>query len=123
MPVDVGVIYEGERIRRKNMHVEFGGLKNEYKFELVRVQPPSKIVDGKISVLGPDIPDIPEGSSVPLGILIHVAGKEIEEDLEGVIERRIHEYCNLIEGLMHLNQRYDIHLRISKKSVKKGLNF
>ncbi|MDD5420113.1 MAG: CO dehydrogenase/CO-methylating acetyl-CoA synthase complex subunit beta, partial [Methanomicrobiaceae archaeon] len=39
---------------------------------------------------------------------------------EGVIERRIHEYCNYIEGLMHLNQRYDIWIRISKKPFKKG---
>ncbi|HID17166.1 TPA: CO dehydrogenase/CO-methylating acetyl-CoA synthase complex subunit beta, partial [Candidatus Bathyarchaeota archaeon] len=51
-----------------------------------------------------------------------VAGKDVEEDLEGIIERRIHEYCNYIEGFMHLNQRYDIWLRLSKKSFQKGLN-
>ncbi|MDD1673110.1 MAG: CO dehydrogenase/CO-methylating acetyl-CoA synthase complex subunit beta, partial [Methanomicrobiales archaeon] len=45
-----------------------------------------------------------------------------EENLEGVVERRIHEYSNYIQGLMHLNQRYDIWLRLSKKSYKKGFN-
>ena len=48
--------------------------------------------------------------------------KHIEEDLEGVIERRIHEYLNFIEGFMHLNQRYDIWIRLGKKSFQKGLN-
>ena len=57
-----------------------------------------------------------------LGIYIEVAGKGVEEDLEGVIERRIHEFMNYIEGVMHVNQRYDIWVRISEKSYKKGLN-
>ena len=38
IPVEVGVIYEGERIRRKNMQVELGGPKQEHKFELARVR-------------------------------------------------------------------------------------
>jgi len=122
IPVDVGVIYEGERIRKPDMHVEFGGPKVESKFELVKARKLNEIEDGKIQVIGPDIKDLKEGESYPLGIFVEVAGKEIEEDLEGVIERRIHEYCNYIEGFMHLNQRYDIWLRLSKKSFKKGLN-
>lgn len=122
IPVDVGVIYEGERIRRKDMHVELGGPQQEAKFELVRVKGLDKVEDGKITVVGPDIKDMKEGDSYPLGIYIEVAGKEVEEDLEGVIERRIHEYCNFIEGFMHLNQRYDIWLRLNKKSFGKGLN-
>ena len=122
IPVDVGVIYEGERVRRKDMHVELGGPKQEAKFELVRVKGLDEIEDGKITVVGPDVKDMKEGDSYPLGIYIEVAGKEVEEDLEGVIERRIHEYCNFIEGFMHLNQRYDIWLRLNKKSFGKGLN-
>lgn len=122
IPVDVGVIYEGERIRRKQMYVEFGGPNIETKFELVRVRKMDEIEDGKIGVVGPDIKDMKEGSSHPLGILVEVAGKQVSEELEGVFERRIHEYCNFIEGFMHLNQRYDIWLRLSKKSFQKGLN-
>jgi len=122
IPVDVGVIYEGERIRRKEMHVELGGPKQSAKFELVRVKSLDQVEDGKISVIGPDIKDMEEGSSHPFGIYIEVAGKDVEEELEGVIERRIHEYCNFIEGFMHLNQRYDIWIRLGKKSFSKGLN-
>ncbi len=122
IPVDVGVIYEGERIRRKEMYVELGGPKQAAKFELVRIKNLDQVEDGKISVVGPDIKDMEEGSSHPFGIYIEVAGKDVEEELEGVIERRIHEYCNFIEGFMHLNQRYDIWIRLGKKSFGKGLN-
>ncbi len=122
IPVDVGVIYEGERIRRKDMYVELGGPKQEAKFELVRVKGLDEVEDGKITVVGPDLKDVQEGGNIPFGIYIEVAGKDVEEELEGVIERRIHEYCNFIEGFMHLNQRYDIWLRVSKKSFQKGLN-
>ena len=122
IPVDVGVIYEGERIRYKDTQVELGGERIDTKFELVRARGLDEIEDGKITVIGPDIKDMKEGSSHPFGIFIEVAGKDVEEELEGVIERRVHEYCNFIEGFMHLNQRYDIWLRLSKKSFKKGLN-
>lgn len=122
IPVDVGVIYEGERIRYKDTQVQLGGERVDAKFELVRVKGLDEIEDGKTTVIGPDIKDMKEGSTHPFGIYIEVAGKELEEELEGVVERRIHEYCNFIEGLMHLNQRYDIFLRLSKKSFQKGLN-
>jgi len=122
IPVEVGVIYEGERIRYKDMQVELGGQRVDTKFELVKVKGLDEVEDGKITVIGPDIKDMKEGTSNPLGIYIEVAGKELEEDLEGVVERRIHEYCNFIEGMMHVNQRYDIWIRLSKKSFQKGLN-
>ena len=122
IPVDVGVVYEGERIRFKDTQIELGGERAEAKFELVKVKGLDEIEDGKISVVGPDIKDMKEGSTNPFGIYIEVAGKSVEPELEGVIERRIHEYCNFIEGIMHLNQRYDIWLRLSKKSFKKGFN-
>jgi len=122
IPVEVGVIFEGERVRKNDMHVELGGPKQEHKFELVKAKGLDEIKDEKITVVGPDIKDMEEGSTHPLGIYVEVAGKDVEEDLEGVIERRIHEYSNYIEGFMHLNQRYDIWLRLNKKSFQKGLN-
>ncbi|MHA1840055.1 MAG: CO dehydrogenase/CO-methylating acetyl-CoA synthase complex subunit beta [Candidatus Ranarchaeia archaeon] len=120
-PVDVGVIYEGERIRKTDMRIEFGGIKVDKKFELVRVRSKEKVTDGKVVVLGPDLDELEPEKSYRLGIIIEVAGKRLEEDLESVIERRIHDFVNYIEGMMHLNQRYDIHIRISKRSFKKGL--
>ena len=122
IPVDVGVIYEGERIRFKDTQVELGGERVDTKFELARVKDMDQIEDGKIIIIGPDINDMAVGSSNPFGILVEVAGKQLEEGLESVVERRIHAFSNYIEGLMHLNQRYDIWMRLSKKSFQKGFN-
>ena len=122
IPVDVGIIYEGERIRGREMQVELGGPREDQKFELVQTKELDEIEDGKITIIGNDLPDIPEGTNTPFGMIIYVGGTEIEKDLEGVIERRLHEYVNFIEGFMHLNQRYDIQMRLSKKSYQKGFN-
>jgi len=122
IPVDIGVIYEGERIRYKDTQVELGGERIDTKFELSRVKGIDEVEDGKIIILGPDIKEMDVGSSHPFGILVEVAGKQLEEGLESVVERRIHAFCNYIEGFMHLNQRYDIWLRLSKKSFQKGFN-
>ncbi|MCP8310700.1 MAG: CO dehydrogenase/CO-methylating acetyl-CoA synthase complex subunit beta [Candidatus Methylarchaceae archaeon HK01B] len=121
-PVDVGEIYEGERIRKPDMYLEFGGMKVERKWELALSKPEDQIEDGKVTVIGPDLSDLDPGGSYPIGILLEVAGAKVEKDLEGVLERKIHYFLNYIEGVMHLNQRYDIWIRINKKSYQKGLN-
>jgi acetyl-CoA decarbonylase/synthase complex subunit beta len=122
IPVEVGIVYEGERVRKNDMQVELGGPHIAEKFELVQVKDKDEVNDGSITILGPDIAMMEEAKSYPLGILVEIAGARLEKDLEGVIERRIHEYSNYIEGFMHLNQRYDIWIRLSKKSFKKGFN-
>ena len=122
IPVDVGIIYEGERIRGRDMQFELGGPREDHKFELVQSLELDEIEDGKMEVIGPDMSGLEVGTNTPFGMVIYVAGKEIEKDLEGVIERRLHEYVNFIEGFMHLNQRYDVQMRLSKKSFEKGFN-
>ena len=122
IPVEVGVIFEGERIRRNDMQVEFGGPTVKEKFELAKVKSMNEVDDGKITIIGPDIKDMKEGGAYPLGILVEAAGATLDQGLEGVIERRIHGYVNYIEGFMHLNQRYDVWMRLGKKSFQKGLN-
>jgi acetyl-CoA decarbonylase/synthase, CODH/ACS complex subunit beta len=122
IPVEVGVIFEGERIRRNDMQIELGGPAVKEKFELAHVKPMDEVEDGKVTIIGPDIADLKEGGAYPLGILVEAAGATLDAGLEGVIERRIHGYLNYIEGFMHLNQRYDIWIRLGKKSFQKGLN-
>ena len=122
IPVDIGIIYEGERIRGRDMQFELGGPREDYKFELVQALGLDEIEDGKVEIIGGDMPELNVGTNTPFGMIIYVAGSEIEKDLEGVIERRLHEYVNFIEGFMHLNQRYDVQMRLSKKSFEKGFN-
>ena len=121
IPVDVGPQYEGQRVRREDMYVELGGPRIKNKFELLIIKNLEEVDDGRIAVIGKDLDELEEGKSYPFSILIEVAGKDLEREAEGVLERRIHEFWNYNEGCMHLNQRYDIWLRISKRAVKKGL--
>jgi acetyl-CoA decarbonylase/synthase complex subunit beta len=121
-PVDVGPQYEGEVIRKGDMYVEFGGPEAKFKFELATLKDVSEVEDQKITIIGPDIGEMQEGSSHPLALMIDVAGAKLEKDMEPVFERRIHLYANYIEGLYHMNQRDEIWIRISKDAYKKGLN-
>jgi acetyl-CoA decarbonylase/synthase complex subunit beta len=120
IPVEVGLVHAGERIRKNDMYVELGGPDIKEKFELVKVRSPDVVNDGAITIIGPDIAGMDPQKKYPLGILIEISGTQLEEDIEGVIERRIHEYANYIEGFMHLNQRYDIWVRLGKKAYTKG---
>lgn len=120
LPVDIGLIYEGERIRKSNMYVDLAGPKSKGA-ELLIAVPPEEVEDEKIEVIGPDIPDMKEGSKSPFGVFIKVSGETLEEDLEGVFERRIHDFSNYVQGFMHLNSRDIIWCRVSKDGARKGL--
>jgi acetyl-CoA decarbonylase/synthase complex subunit beta len=120
IPVDVSLAHAGERIRKNDVYADLGGPDTKEKFELVKVRQGDQVKDGAMTVIGPDIADMEPGKTYPLGILIELAGAGLETDFEGVIERRIHEYANYIEGLMHLNQRYDVWIRLSKKAFNRG---
>ena len=119
---DVGPQYEGERIRKSDFYVEFGGPDVTHKGELVTVKGLDEVEHDKIIVTGPDIKDLPEGSSNHIFIKVDMAGEVLERDLEAVLERRVHQYINYIEGVFHMAQRYDIWIRIHKNAFKKGLN-
>jgi len=118
--VDIGPQYEGETIRKDDMHVEFGGPNIKAKFELVTLKKPEEVEHEKVELIGPDIKDMKEGISQPLAIMVDIAGASLEKDMEPVIERRIHMYANYIEGIYHMNQRNDIWMRLSKESFNKG---
>jgi acetyl-CoA decarbonylase/synthase complex subunit beta len=120
-PFDINPMYEGERVRKEGMYVELGG-QSKPGFELVIFEPDSeKIKDGEVTLIGPDLADMEEGVQYPYAMIYTVYGEQIEKDLEPVIERRNHEYQGYIQGYMHLNQRAEIWVRISKGAVKKGL--
>jgi acetyl-CoA decarbonylase/synthase complex subunit beta len=120
IPADISQAHAGERIRKNDVYIELGGPDVREKFELVKVRDADTVNDGNIMVIGPDIAEMEPSKTYPFGLLIEIAGPELETDFEGVIERRIHEYANYIEGFMHLNQRYDIWARLSNKAYSRG---
>ncbi|MFA5111922.1 MAG: CO dehydrogenase/CO-methylating acetyl-CoA synthase complex subunit beta, partial [Desulfobaccales bacterium] len=120
-PVDIGPQYEGEVIRKADIRVELGGPNVKNKFELVSLKKPEEITHENVEVIGPDLPDMEEGSSQPVVVLVDVAGARMEKDIEPVLERRLHLYLNYIEGFYHMNQRQDVWMRLNKASYNKGL--
>ncbi|MDO8689197.1 MAG: acetyl-CoA decarbonylase/synthase complex subunit alpha/beta [Dehalococcoidia bacterium] len=119
IPVAYGAGFEGERVRKGDFHVEFGG-RGGTCFEYLRMRDMDEVTDGKIIVDGPELDTFPEDSNVPLAILIEVAGRKMQKDFEPVLERQIHYFVNGAEGVQHIGQRDIAWVRISKASVKKG---
>ena len=119
IPVPYGAGFEGERVRKEEMQVQFGA-KYSQAFELLRGAPMEEIEDGKIELIGPDIDKIQEGGAMPLGILVQVAGRKFQEDFETVLERRIHEFISCANGIFHMGQRAVAWIRISKEAFQKG---
>ena len=119
IPMSFGPAFEGERVRKGDLHSEMGGGKTQCT-ELVKMAEMNEIEDGKVVVLGPDIGDIKQGDTLPLGVFVQIAGREFQTDFEPIIERQIHHLINYIQGIMHIGQRDISWVRVSKAAVEKG---
>jgi acetyl-CoA synthase len=117
IPVPYSPAFEGERIRKEDMHCEFGGQRTP-AFEWLIMRDSSEVEDGKIEVTGPDIDSVEVGGKLPLGILVEVSGRKMQADFEPVLERQIHTFINEAQGIWHMGQRDIIWVRISKEAAK-----
>ncbi len=121
VPVPYGSAFEGEVVRRADMRVEFGG-KRARCFEYLYMAELDDITDGKVELVGPDFTDIEVGGQMDLGIVVQVAGREMEQDFEPVLERQIHYFVNGASGVQHIGQRDIAWIRISNGAADKGFN-
>jgi acetyl-CoA synthase len=119
IPLTYGPAFEGERVRKDDLYLEMGGSASQAT-ELVRIADMNAIDDGKIIVKGPDVGDVKKGDSLPLGIFVQVAGREMEEDFEPILERQIHHLINYAQGIMHIGQRDIAWVRVGDGAVEKG---
>jgi len=119
IPVSVSPAFEGERIRKEDMQCEFGGQRTP-AFEWLRMRDISEVEDGDVEVIGPDIDSVEAGGKLPLGIIVEVAGRKMQDDFEPVLERQIHTFTNEAQGIWHMGQRDINWVRISKDAAKAG---
>ncbi|MCU0666629.1 MAG: acetyl-CoA decarbonylase/synthase complex subunit alpha/beta [Candidatus Omnitrophica bacterium] len=120
IPVSYAAAFEGERVRKENLHAEFGG-KASTAFEFLFMRNLNEVEDGKIELIGPDVDNLPAGKkSLPLAIIVEVAGRKMQKDFEPILERQIHRFVNYAMGLMHVGQREMNWIRISKDAFVKG---
>jgi len=120
VPVPYAAAFEGERVRKEQLHVEFGA-KASLAFEFLSAKNENEVEDGKIEIVGPDVDNLPAGSkSLPLAIIVDVYGRKMQKDFEPILERQIHRFVNYAMGLMHVGQRDMNWIRISKDAFAKG---
>lgn len=120
IPVPYAAAFEGERVRKEQLYVEFGG-KGASAFEYLYSKNSNEVEDGKIEIIGPDIDQLEPGKrSMPLAIIVEVAGRKMQKDFEPILERQIHRFVNYTMGIMHLGQRDMNWIRISGDTYNKG---
>ncbi|MBM2824742.1 MAG: dehydrogenase/acetyl-CoA synthase [Dehalococcoidales bacterium] len=119
IPLAFGPAFEGERVRGEDIALECGGGRTRM-VEWVTSKRMDEVEDGKIEVIGPEIADAPANHRLPMAITVEVAGRQMQEDYEPILERQIHHLINYAQGLMHIGQRDIAWLRVSKSAVEKG---
>ena len=117
IPVAFAAAFEGEIIRKADMHNEMWSSKNPTA-ELVVMRDLSEVEDHKITVIGPDFD---EAKDLALVTYVEVAGKKMQLDFESVIERKFHAWFNYMEGVMHTGQRNQVRVRVSNAAFDAGL--
>jgi len=119
VPVAYAPAFEGERVRKGEIYLECGGGRTPM-VEWVTSKRMDEVEDGRIEVIGPEITDVPSESNLPMAIVAEVAGREMEEDYEPILERQIHHLINYAQGVMHIGQRDIAWLRVGNSAVEKG---
>ena len=117
IPVAFAAAFEGEIIRKADMHNECWSSKNPTA-ELVVMKELNEIEDHKITIVGPDFD---EAKELALVTFVEVAGKKMQVDFESVIERKFHAWFNYMEGVMHTGQRNQVRVRVSNAAFENGL--
>lgn len=122
IPMAFGPAFEGERVRKDDLFMECGGGRTP-AVEVLISKGMDEVEDGLVTLEGPDICDIQQGQNLPLGILVEVAGRQMQSDFEPILERQFHHLINYIQGIMHMGQRNIMWVRIGKAAVEKGFSF
>ena len=117
IPVAFAAAFEGEIIRKADMHNEMWSSKNPTA-ELVVMRNLDEITDHKINIIGPDFD---QAKDLALATYVEVAGKKMQPDFESVIERKFHAWFNYMEGVMHTGQRNQVRVRVSNAAYDAGL--
>ena len=117
IPVAFAAAFEGEIIRKADMHNECWSSKNATA-ELVMMKELNEIEDHKITIVGPDFD---EAKELALVTFVEDACKKMQVDFESVIERKFHAWFNYMEGVMHTGQRNQVRVRVSNAAYDAGL--
>jgi len=110
----------------EDMAVELGNPQNDSSSSLLWTEHPDLVTDGRITLIGPDIPS-GSGSSLPFGkvMLVHVSGFDEDNTYERYKEMEAVRYAVDLKGYMirAVSQYQREWSRISRDAVQKGFSF
>ena len=121
LPVRVGPKAGTDLILRGDTFVELGSPDVGSASFLLWTEDPSLVKNGRITVVGPDIPDS-EGASLPFGQVIIAAGSKLGVDKHELIDRTQY-VSDQIEGYMLKSMSRQMWSRVSRAAAEKGFNF
>ena len=120
MPVQVGPGSNPGIILRSDTFAELGNPAEGSTGFILWTEDPSRVHDGRISLIGPDITEL-EGSSQPFGQVIMLGGQKLNPALQDKIEEYQH-ISDHLEGYMVRSSSRSIWGRISRKAAAKGFD-
>ena len=123
LPVNVGEREKATIILKEDTAVELGNPSVASCAFILWPSNPTLVRDGRITLIGPDIPES-LGRSLPFAQILIVHGRELKDQHHLVLEQP-YAISNQIEGYMVrlAPQRQRMWTRVSKKVVERGFSF
>ncbi|MBM3131792.1 MAG: hypothetical protein FJZ95_02005 [Chloroflexi bacterium] len=118
LPVRVGPGSNPGIILRSDMYAELGNPAAGSIGFVVWTENPSLIRDGRIVLVGPDVPQM-QGGSYPFGQILMVGGRNLNKESQEIIEGHRHVSDDL-EGYMVRSLSHNVWGRVSRDAVAKG---
>jgi CO dehydrogenase/acetyl-CoA synthase beta subunit len=121
LPVRVGPGASQGIILRSDTFAEIGNPEAGSAAFLLWTDKPSLVSDGKITLIGPDIPESPD-ASLPFGQVLIAAGLDLTEQDHQTLEHT-QFVADRIEGYMIRSVAQVVWSRVSKEAAAKGFRF
>ncbi|MFO8010747.1 MAG: hypothetical protein R6U89_08035 [Dehalococcoidia bacterium] len=118
LPVQIGPGANPGIILRSNTFTELGNPAAGSSAFLLWTEEPSLVRDGRITIIGPDIPESP-GLSLPFGQILLMAGRELDPNKQEGMELCQH-ISDYLEGYMVRSSTQNIWGRVSKDAAARG---
>lgn len=118
--IGVGPAYMGA-IKKKEMHVELSGPKSDFTgfSQLEIIYDPDEVVDGKVTLIGPEASELPQGTSLPGGFYFKVYGRTLTMDHTEYMQRALIMSMPAQEGFWSQGPPLTPWMRMSTKVVHK----
>jgi CO dehydrogenase/acetyl-CoA synthase beta subunit len=121
LPVRVGPKAGSDLVLRGDTFLELGNPEVGSSSFLLWTDDPSLVKSGRVTLIGPDVPES-EGASLPFGQVIIAGGKKLSGDKHELLERTQY-VSDQIEGYMLKSMSRQAWSRISKDAAAKGFSF